>query len=601
MTEMELLELLGDIQGSYIQQADAFREGRLQIVKKKRPVVTALKILSTAAMLAVILGAGYLGMRDLASKAAKETTGETMALQSARTGEENAAAAAADWQRMALRDGVTFSIKGFEKELTMSEFCGLLGGTAGTEDGTTLPKIERYAALDMDNDWQEELIVTFTGSDTRLVLGNWDGTILGKCFLSAQMDNIKDNGCFLYRDGMGGSGWARLRRDAGYWVTEELEESYFDMPDAAWTEWVSLGTVTESDNETQTDVSKVTPELLGRAASSNLTFWMDGAEVTVPTDLVIGDGYSLQIPREGWVHEVIDYHGTTADRWVCADQTLEEFGLNSQIDTTDREALREFYDQQYPTRLTILFRPGMDDQAIRDWVMEANPDWDMTQNARGALFADGATVEFLRTETGAFVCIMETPAFGTEGLGILGAMYGSFCGWPSEIPGYLTGVSDRDAETTFTLNRYIEAEQRWEEYPVDFRLYRTYGYSTYIPKEGFVFRNADGEVRYGGYAASIWMCEENVNVWFAVVSLNTTNFSDAIQWGLSTAGSDYDLYEDNSGGVSGESADGTEFLSMSFQEKDFNGIYAVIQNYPIAETDNLSAYVKVMADQFQAE
>ena len=47
--------------------------------------------------------------------------------------------------------------------------------------------------------------------------------------------------------------------------------------------------------------------------------------------------------------------------------------------------------------------------------------------------------------------------------------------------------------------------------------------------------------------------------------------------------------------------DGTQFLSISFQEKDFNGIYAVIQNYPIAETDNLSAYVKIMADQFQAE
>jgi len=92
-----------------------------------------------------------------------------------------------------------------------------------------------------------------------------------------------------------------------------------------------------------------------------------------------------------------------------------------------------------------------------------------------------------------------------------------------------------------------------------------------------------------------------VNVWFAVVKLDTTNFSEAIQWGLSTAGSDYNLYEDKSGGVSGDSADGTEFLSISFQEKDFNGIYAVIQNYPIAETDNLSAYVKIMADEFRTE
>lgn len=597
MTEMELLKLLGDIQGSYIQQADAFREGRLRIVKKKRPVVTALKILSTAAMLAVILGAGYLGMRNLASKATRETTGETMALQEAATDEENAET---DWQRMVLRDGSSFFSPDYQAYFTMSEFCEQLARSMG---GGEVPKLARYTALDMDGDGQEELVAEFkgTGSLPRLMLGRFDGEIYGFIYYIRQMNKIKQDGTFYYSGGIGNRGWGKLRRDGGAWVTEELEGDYSDLPDAVWTQWVSLGTVTESDATSQNDNEKVTPELLMREASDDLAFWVDGAEFAVSADLFIGDGYSLYIPKEGWVHEVIDYHGTTADRWVCADQTLEEFSLNSMLDTTNREALRKFYDQQYPTRLTVLFRPGMDDQAIRDWVMEANPDWDMTQNARGALFADGATVEFLRTETGVFICIMETPAFGTEGLGILGAMYGSFSGWPRGIPGYLTGVSDRDAETTFMMNRYIEAEQRWEEYPVDCRLYRTYGYSTYIPKEGVVFRNADGEVRYGGYAASIWMLEKNVNVWFAVVKLDTTNFSEAIQWGLSTAGSDYNLYEDKRGGVSGDSADGTQFRSISFQEKDFNGIYAVIQNYPIAETDNLSAYVKIMADQFQAE
>lgn len=597
MTEMELLKLLGDIQGSYIQQADAFREGRLRIVKKKRPVVTALKILSTAAMLAVILGAGYLGMRNLASKATRETTGETMAAQS------GAMADAEDWQRMVLRDGIRFYNGDFANSYnsyTVSEFCGVLAKWMGTEEA---PKPARYTKLDMDGDGLEELVVELEGIGDlpRLVLGSFDGQIKGEIYYERQMSHLKADGVFYASGGIGNRAWARLQRSADGWAVENLEGDYTDEPDAVWTQWVSLGTVTESDATSQNDNEKVTPELLMREASDDLAFWVDGAEFAVSADLFIGDGYSLYIPKEGWVHEVIDYHGTTADRWVCADQTLEEFGLNSMLDTTNREALRKFYDQQYPTRLTVLFRPGMDDQAIRDWVMEANPNWDMTQNARGALFADGATVEFLRTETGVFICIMETPAFGTEGLGILGAMYGSFSGWPREIPGYLTGVSDRDAETTFMMNRYIEAEQRWEEYPVDCRLYRTYGYSTYIPKEGVVFRNADGEVRYGGYAASIWMLEKNVNVWFAVVKLDTTNFSEAIQWGLSTAGSDYNLYEDKSGGVSGDSADGTQFLSISFQEKDFNGIYAVIRNYPIAETDNLSAYVKIMADQFQAE
>ena len=597
MTELELLKLLSGVQSSYIQQADAFREGRLRIVRKKRPVVTALKILSVAAMFVLILGAGYFGLQNLAAKEASEKASETMAAQS------GAMADAEDWQRMVLRDGIRFYNGDFANSYnsyTVSEFCGVLAKWMGTEEA---PKPARYAKLDMDGDGLEELVVELEGIGDlpRLVLGSFDGQIKGEIYYERQMSHLKADGVFYASGGIGNRFWARLQRSADGWTVENLEGDYTDEPDAVWTQWVSLGTVTESDATSQNDNEKVTPELLMREASDDLAFWVDGAEFAVSADLFIGDGYSLYIPREGWVHEVMDYHGATADRWVWADQTREEFGLNSQIDTTDREALRKAYDQQYPTRLTILFRPGMDDQAIRDWVMEANPDWDMTQNARGALFADGATVEFFRTETGVFVCIMETPTFGTERLGILGAMYGSFSGWPRGISGYLTGVSDRDAETTFMMNRYIEAEQRWEEYPVDCRLYRTYGYSTYIPKEGVVFRNADGEVRYGGYAASIWMLEKNVNVWFAVVKLDTTNFSEAIQWGLSTAGSDYNLFEDKSGGVSGDSADGTQFLSISFQEKDFNGIYAVIRNFPIAETDNLSAYVKIMADQFQAE
>ena len=594
MTELELLEMLSGVQSSYIQQADAFREGRLRIVRKKRPVVTALKILSVAAMFVLILGAGYFGLQNLAAKQTSEKASETMAAQS------SAMADTEDWQRMVLRDGIQLYSRDFENSYTLSEFCVALAKQMGTEEA---PKLARYAALDMDGDGLAELVVELegTGDLPRLVLGSFDGEICGSIYYIRQMNEIKENGVFYYSGGIGNRGWARLRRDGGAWVTEELDGDYSDLPDAVWTQWVSLGTVTESDATSQNDNEKVTPELLMREASDDLAFWVDGAEFAVSADLFIGDGYSLYIPKEGWVHEVIDYHGTTADRWVYADQTLEEFGRNNMPEVTDRETLRKFYDSQYPTRLTVLFRPGMDDQAVRDWVMEVNPDWDMTQNARGALFADTATVEFFRTETGVFVCIMETPAFAEGGLGILGAMYGSFSGWPSEISGYLTGVSDRDAETTFMMNRYIEAEQRWEEYPVDCRLYRTYGYSTYIPKEGVAFRNADGEVRYGGYAASIWMLEKNVNVWFAVVKLDTTNFSEAIQWGLSTAGSDYNLYEDKSGGVSGDSADGTEFLSISFQEKDFNGIYAVIQNYPIAETDNLSAYVKIMADEFRTE
>ena len=411
MTELELLEMLSGVQSSYIQQADAFREGRLRIVRKKRPVVTALKILSVAAMFVLILGVGYFGLQNLAAKQASEKASETMAAQSGTMAD------AEDWQRMVLRDGIRFYNGDFANSYnsyTVSEFCGVLAKWMGTEEA---PKPARYAKLDMDGDGLEELVVELegTGDLPRLVLGSFDGQILGEIYYERQMSQLKAGGVFYTSGGIGNRSWARLQRSADGWTVEDLEGDYTDEPDAVWTQWVSLGTAEVTNGNS--DTTEVTPELLGRDASCNLTVWQGADKYPVAADLFIGDGYSLYIPREGWVHEVIDYHGTTADRWVCADQTLEEFSLNSMLDTTNREALRKFYDQQYPTRLTVLFRPGMDDQAIRDWVIEANPDWDVTQNARGELFADGATVEFFRTETGVFICIMETPAFGTGGAG----------------------------------------------------------------------------------------------------------------------------------------------------------------------------------------
>lgn len=164
MTELELLEMLSGVQSSYIQQADAFRVGRLRIVRKKRPVVTALKILSVAAMFVLILGAGYFGLQNLAAKEASEKIGETMAAQS------GAMADAEDWQRMVLRDGIRFYSRDFDNSYTVPEFCGALAKWMGTEE---VPKPARYTKLDMDGDGLEELVVELegTGDLPRLVEG----------------------------------------------------------------------------------------------------------------------------------------------------------------------------------------------------------------------------------------------------------------------------------------------------------------------------------------------------------------------------------------------------------------------------------------------
>ena len=492
-----------------------------------------------------------------------------------------------DWQLAVLGDELPFYALENESSVTLSQFCENLSQTMGPGE---VPKPDRYTSLDLDGDGQKELVVEFrgTGDLPRLVLGYFDGELKGSIYYNRQMDQIKEDGTFYYSGGIGNRGWARLQKFGGHWVEEQLEGDYFSLPDTLWTQWVPQDTETEP--ETADDTEKVPSEL-------HLTYWKDGALSSVPADLFIGEGFFLYVPREGWVHEVLDYHGTTADRWVCGEETLDEFGLNRMLDTTSREALRKIYDQEYPIRMTVLFRPGTDDQALRDWIMEVNPQWDMTQNARGSLFADTATVNFFPTETGVIVCILEAPTYATEGLGILGAMYRSVGSWSPGNAGVASNVSGREKETSFILTRYIDSEQRYEEYPVPVQLYQADGYSTYIPKEGF----EKSEGTYGGRPAVRWEYGENQNVWFSVVPLDTTSFNEAIQWGLSAGGPGYTLIEDKSGGVSGQSTDGSLFWAITFHEKDFKGIYAVICHYPVAQTDDLAAYVKLMADEFQAE
>ena len=583
MTELELLELLSDVHGGYIRQADAFRQGQLRITKKKHPMVTALQILSTAAMFVAILGAGYLclcsQMKMAAQKPDRESTVKATGSEAIDTG--------TDWQLAVLGDELPFYDLENENSVTLSQFCENLSQAMGPGEA---PKPDRYTSLDLDGDGQKELVVEFRGIGDlpRLVLGYFDGELKGSIYYNRQMDQIKEDGTFYYSGGIGNRGWARLQKFDGHWVEEELEGDYFSLPDTLWTQWVPQDTETEP--EATDDTEKVPSEL-------HLTYWKDGALSSVPADLFIGEGFFLYVPREGWVHEVLDYHGTTADRWVCGEETLDEFGLNRMIDATSREALRKIYDQEYPTRMTVFFRPGTDDQALRDWIMEVNPQWDMTQNARGSLFADTATVNFFPTETGVIVCILETPTFATEGLGILGAMYQSLSGWSPETAGAASDVGSREKETSFTLTRYIDSEQRYEEYPVPVQLYRAEGYSTYIPKEGF----EKSEGTYGGRPALRWEYKDNRDVWFSVVPLDTTSFNEAIQWGLSAGGPGYTLIEDKSGGVSGQSTDGSLFWAITFHEKDLKGIYAVICHYPVAQTDGLAAYVKLMADEFQAE
>lgn len=407
MTELELMELLSDVHGGYIRQADAFRQGQLRITKKKHPMVTALQILSTAAMFVAILGAGYLGLCSQMKMAAQKPDRESTVMA---TGSEAMDTGTA-WQLAVLGDELPFYNLENENSVTLSQFCENLSQAMGTREA---PKPDRYTALDLDGDGQKELVVEFrgTGDLPRLVLGYFDGELRGSIYYNRQMDQIKEDGTFYYSGGIGNRGWARLQKFGGHWVEEELEGDYSSLPDTLWTQWVPQDTETE-------------PETGGTASN----------------------------------------------------------------------------------------------------------------------------------------------------------------------------VGSREQEASFTLTRYIDSEQKWEEYPVPVQLYRADGYSTYIPKEGF----ERSEGTYGGRSALRWEYKGNRDVWFSVVPLDTTSFNEAIQWGLSAGGPGDTLMEDKSGGICGQSTDGSLFWAITFHEKDFKGIYAVICHYPVAQTDGLAAYVKLMADAFQAE
>lgn len=220
MTELELLELLGDVQSGYLQQAEAFREGRLKVAKERTPLLTSLKVLSVAAMFVLILGAGYWGLQDLAAKEASEKASKTMAAQSAAEMET-------DWQRMVLRDGARFYSLDFGNSYTLSEFCEALAQTMGTEE---TPRLCRYAKLDMDGDGLEELAVELegTGDLPRLVLGSFDGQITGAIYYERQMSQLKADGTFYTSGSTGNRHWARLQKSGDSWVVEALDGDYTD-------------------------------------------------------------------------------------------------------------------------------------------------------------------------------------------------------------------------------------------------------------------------------------------------------------------------------------------------------------------------------------
>lgn len=415
MTELELLELLGDVQSGYLQQAEAFRQGKLKFAEKRRPVVAALKLLSMAAMFVLLLGAGYFGFRNLAAKETSMAAAqETQAVQSDGTADQGDM----DWQNMVLQDGMRFYAGDSGESYTISEFCKSL---ANVPNVASVPELARYAVLDMDDDGQEELVVEFQGADDlpRLVLGSFDGQIHGTCYPASTVSRLKANGSFY---SSADTGWAKLERSGSGWIATALSGDYSNIPDVSWTERISLGTAEIADSS---ETSFPTQE-----NNRNLVVWQEGEETSFPATLFLGQSYSMYVPEEHWVYESTDYQGIAADCWIYAEETPEEFGLNTALHFTSRNAMRNYYDRLYPIRMTVLYRMGTE-ESIRGWVQQAHPEIDFTQNAAGSLYAEETSVFFVPAGDGVFVCVQEYPLEATEGAGmVMAAMWESFQAQP---------------------------------------------------------------------------------------------------------------------------------------------------------------------------
>lgn len=121
----------------------------------------------------------------------------------------------------------------------------------------------------------------------------------------------------------------------------------------------------ESTQPAVTDGDRApTAEELGRPETTDLTFFLEGQEESVPAALYIGQGYSLYIPVEDWVRESFTENGAAADSW----------------ESTDNDAVE--------LRILHLGERSLED--CRDWIIQELSDYVITEDQQGGLYGEDA-------------------------------------------------------------------------------------------------------------------------------------------------------------------------------------------------------------------
>lgn len=414
MTEKELLDLLGDVRPDYIVQTEAFRQGGVRPRRKRH---TGGRVLSVAAMLAAVLAAGALVRFGLAPhwKQGKAETAATMAAQRA---DESIA-----WQEEILNGGSFYS-QDYEKEMTVLSYTEKAQELRGTDRFG----LWRYAILDMDGNGTQELVIQYRmvdsgvfysdseGEETQLdgngyfygedILVFWKAgeKILERGYYTRQMQDIRADGAFYWSGSSSEHGWARLTGLDGEDPSEmEISGDLWDQPEPDWHSF---------DGGDEHSEAGPSPDELCRLKERTIQYAnADGNEISLRTDLFIGQGYFIYIPEREWSYQQVDDHGNQANQWV--------------------------YDQDEDIQMTVIRLAGDDEQAEK-YIRETESDWYFYTDEAGDMFAqlDGnmMVVRLKKAEVETFAIVQTYPTEGYEGAGrMFSALADTFSAWPTEI------------------------------------------------------------------------------------------------------------------------------------------------------------------------
>lgn len=137
----------------------------------------------------------------------------------------------------------------------------------------------------------------------------------------------------------------------------------------------------------------------------------EGNDAALETELFIGRGYSIYVPKEGWTYTQETYGGLTADKWT--------YDLNPEIN------------------LRIVRVMGTADRA-EAWVRETESDWSFFWDEQGGLYGDRdgkvMNVNFYQKEVDTIVVLCAFPMEAYEGGGrTLSVLVDTFSRWPTEV------------------------------------------------------------------------------------------------------------------------------------------------------------------------